>query len=684
METENTLNLLQKTFGEIPQSIRDNLKYFKYSDETENFTCNICDDRTVKLYDNSKRNTTVNFMKHLESRKHSSKAVSQVEIWNRLTATFQNSIPKLVQQNAHILGTSNDDYYCEICEKTLEVSTRPSVTEATFAQHFLTDHRHPGNLKTYNDNVGLLAGIYGSIPWPIYHNSQYLRRATDGKNYFCTICKVVLRVYQNDLEKTEELFKNHLETEPHLSNTQQARATSRIPLLRQIYNSSVPLYVLKNIEYLSVNQTALYCSLCNASFEFSQANAAASKESLKQHIFSQDHENALRNRRDQDDEDYSKLSDLIDDFDQNFLGKLDCISTYEDKFVCKICNVYINEDMSSEDLEDDIEGHLNSRDHEEKFSDEMDRQSELLNDLNDLFGVIPERIENELSQIEYKGQGIDFKCTLCERKILKAYKSGDYEKNTYVTEENFYKHFDSDNHSNKAENFDSWNDKLENHFESLFSPSPIPQYVWNNLDSLGYDGNNDENDFCCLLCHENIDIARGPKAKELTIMNLNKHLLSLGHLTQLKNKSYKKYVAKSWLKSIFGGVSNLILNNIEHLEQYEGHFYCKICEAQILTGYDAEKSKKNFHSHLEGASHQSRLRFLEDNYEKATNELEDRFWFIPECLLKNMDFVSVLSDEEIYCEPCQETFALEKDVSKIHALRYHFESKDHEHNVGIY
>uniref|UniRef100_A0A1B6KWB8 Uncharacterized protein n=1 Tax=Graphocephala atropunctata TaxID=36148 RepID=A0A1B6KWB8_9HEMI len=669
MASKNIVHCLLGTFGKIPERIKENAKFFSYNSEYDDFICRPCD-RIVKKVSND-ISTTKNFNQHLLSYTHKNNVVPSSEIWINLRAIFQGKIPQVVMNNFHLLNMVDGTYKCAICDKTLTVSQDRSTTETTFSYHLLSEG-HEYNLKAYREVIIELEEFYGGIPVFVLNNSQFLSK--NGCDYFCNICDKHIAVHPSDLDETENSFRKHLHSLKHMRNAKENKAFSLYPKLKKIFKS-LPNYMLRNVEYISVNGPNFFCSLCCQNIKSNSYDSYETEQNFKLHMSSLDHEENLDNRRDPSNDVFNTLQELFETFPDVVLKNLKYLSVNGDDFYCNICKETIEEyEEDTNVTRGNLISHFES-DHKNNVEIEWNRQSELIDELGDVFGNIPELIRDNLKYIEFLG-GKNFSCTLCERTMEAKY-SGDYEDNTSITEENFVKHLTSSKHQEKLELIEECNKDVENDLEELFSP--VPQFIVNNLEHINYE-DGDEN-FNCYLCDKTIAIVSGTKKAELTEQNFRSHLLSSGHMAKLKQKANIEMVAIDQLEVIFHKVPNFILNNLEYLEDESDHFLCTLCDVQIKRR-SSRSTEQMFRQHLFGALHKSNVMEEEQDSDLAMQRLDFSFWRLPEFLLRNIDFLSTYGDGDLFCLLCQEILCIDEDDLEETKwnLRCHMESEKHQHN----
>uniref|UniRef100_A0A1B6HH56 U1-type domain-containing protein n=1 Tax=Homalodisca liturata TaxID=320908 RepID=A0A1B6HH56_9HEMI len=677
MASQGTLNCLSETFGQIPRDILESAKFFSYDSENDDFTCVLCNKiiQTVKcdeMYD--EESTTRNFHKHLLSHNHQRNCVSFSDLCLKLKSIFQGNIPQIVNNNLNVLNIIDGKYKCAICDKNLNVSQNSQSTEANFSKHLMS-YEHKENLQEFRETISNLHDIYGGIPDFIMSHSQFLSK--NGNYYTCNICNKHIQVHPSDIDITENNFREHLRSLKHVKNAKVKNAFSLHPELEQVFNYHLPNYMLRNIEYISVNGANFFCCLCFTNIKFNRHNHYETEQNFKLHMSSSDHEENLSHRRNTDDKAFNILHELFEEFSDVVLENLKYLSVDGDNFYCTVCEQTIEEGEDDEETRDNLIFHFEESGHENVVDDELQRQSDLIMKLEDVFGSIPERIKDNVKYIEFMG-GNNFRCILCDKTMQSKINGDDYEHTTSVTEENFVKHLDSDKHRDEVEKEENDED-LQNDLEELFSI--VPQYIMNNLEHLGYENNS--NNFYCVLCDKTIAIVNGNKKEECTEQNFRSHLLSVGHMAKLKYKANKEMEVIENLELIFNEVPNYILSNIEHITDEDGHFFCSLCDAQIMVGKDSTSSEQTFRSHIFGNKHRSNVEKNEEENGIAMQRFDESFLRIPEFILRNIDFIYLYGSDELYCSLCQRVLNIDEDDLKATKwnLRCHIESLEHQHHL---
>uniref|UniRef100_A0A1B6GR27 Uncharacterized protein n=1 Tax=Cuerna arida TaxID=1464854 RepID=A0A1B6GR27_9HEMI len=677
MASQGILYCLSQTFGQIPQDIYENAKFLSYNSENDDFTCILCNKiiQTVEydeMYD--EESTTRNFEKHLLSHNHQKNCVSFSELLVNLKSLFQGNIPLIVQNNLNVLNKIGRKYECAICNKNLNVSQNSQSTEANFSSHLLSNG-HYESLQEFREVIGNLQDIYGGIPEFIKSHSQFLSK--NGTHYFCNICCKHIQVHPSDIEITEYHFKKHLRSLDHVRNAKVENAFFLRPELEQVFNHRLPDYMLRNIEYISVNGPNFFCCLCFDNIKFNPHNHYETEQNFKQHLSSSYHEENLSNRMNADNKVFSILYKLYDEFSNVVLENLKYLSVDGDNFYCTVCEQTIEKSEDNEETIDDLIIHFEESDHQSVVNDELQRQSDLIVRLEDVFGSIPELIKDNIKYMEFMG-GKNFRCILCDKTMQSKNYGDDYEHTTSITEENFVRHLDSNRHREEVEKQED-DDDLLNDLEELFSI--VPQYIMNNLEHLGYENNSD--DFCCLLCDKTIAIVSGNKKEECTEQNFRSHLLSVGHMAKLKYKANKEMEVIENLELIFNEVPNFILSNIEHITDEDDHFFCTLCDAQIMVGKNSISSEQTFRTHIFGNRHRSNVGKNEEEHCIAMEWFDSSFRRIPEFVLRNIDFIFPYGSDDLFCGFCQIGLNIDEDdlEGSEWNLRCHIESVKHQQNL---
>lgn len=664
MSVQSTLSSLDAVFGKIPPLIIQNIKYLSYSEEKDEFTCVPCRKIIKKSY-NSTQSTTINFEKHFLGNTHQGITISEDELITNLKSTFSDSIPPIVLMNTHTLGMKGEDYECAKCERYIKVSkTNISSTENNFSYHLLSVG-HEKALEDYRSILSELYEMYGGIPSLILNHSHFLVKK--GKHFKCTICNAQLQVHPNDTEETEKCFNRHLNSLKHIINAKQANAFSITPQLKLVY-SVLPNYMLRSVEYISNNGSHFFCSLCNENIQFNKSNPYETKLNFKQHILSDSHEQKLNDRRNSEDDVFIRVQCLFEGLSEDVLENQKYLSVVEGDLYCVICEEIVCEYDNQDQTTEYLESHFDSDDHVNMVSTKSYVCSQTLEDLVEVFGAIPDDIQNNLQHIDYKG-GKNFECALCE-KIMQAKFDGNYDDNTSITENNFEKHLYSNKHRLKVNEYENITNELVESLNELLSV--IPQYLMNNLDHLSYS----EDNFECLLCNKEIAVDFGNKKYQITEQNFRNHFLSSAHIGMLKNEANLVMETSNKLEFIFNKVPNFIIANIHHIEVEGKNYRCTLCDALIMKGC-ADSTELKFREHLFGSRHKANSEKLEEDIGEAFHRLDESL--IPEFILKNIDFLQTY-DDDLFCVLCQQIlFINEEDPQQTkQSLRCHMDSKRHQ------
>lgn len=670
MSQQNILRSLEMTFGKIPVLIKQNVKYLLYDDSSDDFTCVPCDKIIKKS--STAENTTVNFEKHLLSNAHKSNTTTDDQLNMNLNITFAGTIPPIVLMNCHMLSMNGNDYECVLCEKIIKVSIRDlSATENNFSYHLLS-YGHERKLEDYNETLSQLYEIYGGIPRIILNHSRFLIR--NGKHYLCTICDKQLQVHPSDVDETEKCFEKHLHSLKHVKNAKQSKAFSITPELRQIF-SALPNYMLRNIDYITINGPNFFCSLCNENIRFNKTSPYETELNFKQHISSSTHEENLNSRKDPENKVFNRLCDIFEDFPDVVQDNIKYLTIDGDDFYCEICAETITEYDDDEHTKDSLDWHFQSSGHINMVSSKDLQLTETLADLAEVFGAIPEIIQGNLKFIEHKS-GKNFECTLCN-KIMKAKFDADYERNTTVTESNFEQHLESNQHINELDEDENIGDDVMTSLKEIFGV--IPQFIMTNFEHLTYA--DDSDNFECILCEKEIAVVPGSKKAELTEQNFRNHFLSVGHVAKLKNKANLLMKASDQLGSVFGKIPDFIMSNIQNIEIEGNHYRCTICNANIMRG-GSESTERKFREHFFGSRHRSESEAFENENDEAFCRLDKLFWRVPEFMLRNIDFLCTF-DDDLFCILCQETLAINEEdlVETKQSLRCHMDSERHQFSL---
>uniref|UniRef100_A0A1B6KZ57 Uncharacterized protein n=1 Tax=Graphocephala atropunctata TaxID=36148 RepID=A0A1B6KZ57_9HEMI len=596
-------NCLLETFsGEIPQIVLNHILTLTMDDFY--YICAICEKMIGE--GNCSSMSEKNFSYHLLSMAHTKNMKEFNSILSQLRHVY-GGIPPVVLNNQNFLKSCerNNKYLCSLCDETLLVNpTDLKKTVENFENH-LYSIEHIKNVKV-DKVLSLIPEMENSLHFP-----SYLIRSVDyfgknGKNCFCVLCSENIKLNPDDPYDIEQSFKAHILSEFHQQNLKYRRDPSNevFVKLQQVFES-LPDSVVENLNYLTLYENNLSCSVCEE-FIIEEQNTKKTLKNITSHVSSDWHKNNVIEEIRKQELTVDGLNSLFGSLPKSIEDNIDHVEFSErtNNFKCLLCEVVVHSyDINNkpqtipQNVDNQFDRHFKCNKHLEQEKNLNYLSEALRTDLEEIFGSIPQFVVINWDFIDYDELGNHFFCILCSKKIL----VDNGNKMDKLTLQNFRTHFHSGEHLSALKQ--KANEKLEvvEKLDGIFGR--VPSYLLSNIDHIRLIEENGE--FHCKTCDKTMYVPN------VTKNCFYEHLSGSRHKLNVRKKEVSHDAALDRLDASFSRVPEFLLRNIYHLCMYNKTLFCLVCQKLLpIDGQDLGTVKRFLRCHMDSEQHEGNVKLI--------------------------------------------------------------------------